>query len=62
MTEITSYFKLIENTDFIKCNFCNDEIDLKKGFAILETHMKAKHKEKSWNKERFIIGNSGAKN
>jgi hypothetical protein len=62
MTEICFYFKLIENTDFIKCNLCNDEIDLNKSFALLETHMKAKHKEKQWDKERFIIGNSGAKN
>ncbi len=57
MNQITSYFTLKENTDLIICKLCNDEIELKQGFKILEIHMALKHIDQSWKNERFITGN-----
>ena len=42
MNQITSYFTLKENTNLIICKLCKDEIDLKRGFKILEIHMTLK--------------------
>ena len=59
MTEIASYFHLIRKTEKVVCYLCKNEVDLNKGFEELEKHMKAKHLEKNWQKERFIKGNKG---
>jgi len=70
MTEwICDYFRLETTPPFLKqiqtwqdvsavcCKLCGDELDLTKGLEELEKHMKAKHKEKSWIKEKSVEGN-----
>jgi len=69
-SEITDYFRLKnpqtkgdEDDHKVVCRLCGDEsTDLGKGFGELEKHMKKKHGEYTWKKERFIEGNNNFSN